>query len=267
MDTEGKNAVVVVNVVGGVADMSAAVGAFDGGRTQQAWEEFFARMPDATVREDEHALVCTIADLGYTIMYSTTFPASTSDDTTEWLAVNDFPEGALLCRALDDLRPAARVKATHCRTIRDTHGGLAGFIDDHRAAVSYLRNSGNPAFLFDYLLEQRLGELRAQLDTPPPPARARKSRRRTAGSTPALTLESGLLDQLRAATTAKAGPDGWANLSNVCNWIRQRHAAVDVTGTDYPSLGRFILGCGEFEVDHRDGGPDRSAIPYVRVKP
>ncbi|GAB4590207.1 OST-HTH/LOTUS domain-containing protein [Nocardia sp. IFM 10818] len=80
-------------------------------------------------------------------------------------------------------------------------------------------------------------------------------------------MAGGLVDQLRAATAAVSDADGWSNLSNVCNWIAKRYPRVDVSAQGYPSLGKFVLGCGEFEVDQRDAGPGRSPIPFVRLRP
>ncbi|GAB4590206.1 LNS2 domain-containing protein [Nocardia sp. IFM 10818] len=165
-----RDGTIVVNVVGGVADMSAFDDVFADGHTQQAWAQFFDRMPDAKVREDQRDLVCTLSELGYRIVYSTMFPTTTSADTGDWLAAHAFPPGQLLCREVGDRSPAVLVKKQHCQAVRRESGrnGLRAIVDDQAHVVKFLRGAGIAAFTFDDLLELRLGELRHELESPPP---------------------------------------------------------------------------------------------------
>ncbi|WP_067721693.1 OST-HTH/LOTUS domain-containing protein [Nocardia yamanashiensis] len=258
-----RDGTIIVNVVGGVADMSAFEDVFADGYSPQAWAQFFARMPDAKVREDERDLVLALAELGYRITYSTMFSAITSADTAGWLAAHEFPAGDLRCRKVDDRSPAVLIKRQHCEAVRreiEPDTPLV-FVDDQAHVIKYLRAGGILAFAFDELLDLRLGDLRRTLAAPPPKPVAKPRRG------PALTVAGGLVDALREAAAALGDADGWANLSTVCNAITKRHARVDVSQQGYHSLGKFVLGCGAFEVDHRDAGPGRTPTPYVRPAP
>lgn len=79
------------NVVGSLADMSLYADVLDSGRDAQAWEAFFARIPDAKVVEDHRDLVRAVSDLGYSPVYSSMCPMFTAADTRSWLTVHEFP--------------------------------------------------------------------------------------------------------------------------------------------------------------------------------
>lgn len=156
------DAVVVVNVVGGLADMTLFNAVFTEGRTPAAWRKFFARIVDAKVIENNRDLVNAIVDLGYSVSYSSTFPESTRTDTLDWLAFHEFPGGSLFCRPDDDLAHARRIKYQHCRAIPDRSRRLRAFVDDDFRAVNFLRNRRLPGYSFEYLLGLRVREIRRE---------------------------------------------------------------------------------------------------------
>lgn len=158
-------AVVVFNVIGGIADMSLFEDVFEReGRTPAAWQAFFARVSDAKVIEEHRDLVRLVSDLGYATTYSSTFPAMTHADTVQWLAVHDFPAGELLCRPSDDLSRAYQIKQRHCRSIPDRKQRLRAFVDNDPQAARFLRARSVLGFTFDFLLGLRVGELRETLE-------------------------------------------------------------------------------------------------------
>lgn len=157
-------AVVVFNVVGGLADMTLFSAVFADGRTPAAWRKFFARIVDAKVIEDNRDLVSAVADLGYSVSYSSTFPEATRADTIEWLTAHDFPDGGLFFRPDDDLTHARRIKYQHCREIPDHKHRLRAFVDDDIRAVNFLRKRRLPAHTFEYLLGLRVREIRHEFD-------------------------------------------------------------------------------------------------------
>ncbi len=156
---------VVFNVVGSLADMSLYADVLDSGRDAQAWEAFFARIPDAKVVEDHRDLVWAVTDLGYSPVYSSMCPMFTAADTRGWLAVHEFPEGPVLFRRGGDRSAAPRVKRGHCAAVMlQGQRWLRGFVDHDLDVVRYLRNQKIPGHSFEYLLGLRIGELRAELE-------------------------------------------------------------------------------------------------------
>jgi hypothetical protein len=158
------DAVVVFNVVGGLADMSLFSTVFADGRTPAAWRKFFARIVDAKVIEENRDLVHAVARLGYTVSYSSTFPEATRVDTLGWLAAHDFPEGALFLRPDDNLTHARRIKYQHCRAIPEHKRRLRAFVDDDIRAMNFLRNRRIPGQTFEYLLGLRVQQIRHEFD-------------------------------------------------------------------------------------------------------
>ena len=158
------DAVVVFNVVGGLADMTLFSAVFAEGRTPAAWRKFFARIVDAKVIEENRDLVNAVVDLGYSVSYSSTFPEVTRADTLEWLSVHEFPGGGLFFRPDDNLTHARRIKYQHCREIPDFKHRLRAFVDDDVRAVNFLRKRNFPAYTFEYLLGLRVREIRHEFD-------------------------------------------------------------------------------------------------------
>ncbi|MGN2642288.1 hypothetical protein ACTD5D_40195 [Nocardia takedensis] len=169
---------VLFDVGGGLADMSMFTDVFADGYTEAAWSEFFDRIPDAKLVEPGRDLVCLVAELGYRIGYSTTFPAPTIPSIRGWLVANDFPDDVgLLYRQRQARCPAINVKLGHCRSVQlQNRRWLRGFIDDEASAVEQLRQHDMPGLGFDDLLGLRMRELRAELAGP--------ARRRRATETP-----------------------------------------------------------------------------------
>jgi hypothetical protein len=173
--------VVLVNVVGGIADMAAFAGVFADGKSEPAWDRFFARVPDAEPDVERRDLLHTVAGMGFDLVYSTTLPATTAADTAAWVQAHGFPAGPVMCREVGDRRYAFEIKNQHCAMVRRERrraSAVGGFIDENTAAVTYLRRGGISAFGFDHLLSLRLTQLREQLQAPAPERVVRKRRRR-----------------------------------------------------------------------------------------
>ncbi|MDV7246722.1 MULTISPECIES: hypothetical protein [Rhodococcus] len=168
----GSERVVMFDVDGGVADMSAFAHLLTdgdwGGSRRHAWGRFFEHAAQAAVIEPGRDVVEAVAGLGFVVVYSTTRPDTCAGQTRMWLRENGFPPArALLCRARGDHRAAGDVKAGHCRVVGRW---LSGFVDDEPETVDLLRSRGVPAHTFDVLSGLRIRELRATLTAGPPGA-------------------------------------------------------------------------------------------------
>lgn len=143
-----ENGVVVFDIDGGLADMSASAAQL--GPTpwsHAAWQTFFDHLLDAAVLENRRALVAATAALGFTVVYSTTRAAFTAPATRQWLVDHDFPAAAaLFCRPNSDWTASAlTVKRSHCHTVEQRlgEGGfLAAFVDDEPNVITGLRRQG-----------------------------------------------------------------------------------------------------------------------------
>ena len=164
-EVSGSERVVMVDIDGGVADLSAfthllTAGNSDGGR-RQAWQRFFDNVGQAAVVERGQDVVEAVAGLGFVVVYSTTRPVSYAEQTRMWLGEKGFPPGrALLCRSRGDHRTAVEVKAGHCRAVGRW---LSAFVDDEPETVDALRSRGVRAHSFGELSGLRVRELRATL--------------------------------------------------------------------------------------------------------
>ncbi|TQC43066.1 hypothetical protein EEB14_45265 [Rhodococcus sp. WS4] len=164
-EVSGSERVVMVDIDGGVADLSEfahllTVGNSDGGR-RQAWQRFFDNVGQAAMVEAGRDVVEAVAGLGFVVVYSTTRPFSYAEQTRMWLGENGFPPGrGLLCRARGDHRTAVEVKAGHCRAVGRW---LSAFVDDEPETVDALRSRGVRAHSFAVLSGLRMRELRATL--------------------------------------------------------------------------------------------------------
>ncbi|MCZ4590379.1 hypothetical protein [Rhodococcus opacus] len=161
----GSERVVMVDIDGGVADLSAfthlLTAANSDGSRRQAWQRFFDNVGQAAVVEPGRDVVEAVAGLGFVVVYSTTRPVSYAERTRMWLGENGFPPGrALLCRSRGDHRTAVEVKAGHCRAVGRW---LSAFVDDEPEIVDALRSRGVRAHSFDVLCGLRVRELRATL--------------------------------------------------------------------------------------------------------
>lgn len=143
-----ENGVVVFDIDGGLADMSAT--ATQLGPTpwsHAAWQTFFDHLLDAAVVEDGRALVAATAGLGFMVVYSTTRPAFTAPATRQWLVDHDFPgAAALFCRPNSEWTASPlTVKHGHCHTVEQRlgeDGYLAAFVDDEPNVITGLRRQG-----------------------------------------------------------------------------------------------------------------------------
>jgi len=164
-EVSGSERVVMVDIDGGVADLSAfthllTAANSDGGR-RQGWQRFFDNVGQAAVVEAGRDVVEAVAGLGFVVVYSTTRPVSYAEQTRMWLGENRCPPGrALLCRARGDHRTAVEVKAGHCRAVG---GWLSAFVDDEPETVDALRSRGVRAYSFEKLSGLRVRKLRATL--------------------------------------------------------------------------------------------------------
>ncbi|WAM19217.1 LNS2 domain-containing protein [Rhodococcus sp. JS3073] len=161
----GSERVVMVDIDGGVADLSAfthlLTAANSDGSRRQAWQRFFDNVGQAAVVEAGRDVVEAVAGLGFVVVYSTTRPVSYAEQTRMWLGENGFPPGrALLCRARGDHRTAVEVKAGHCRAVGRW---LSAFVDDEPETVDALRSRGVRAHSFEELSGLRVQKLRATL--------------------------------------------------------------------------------------------------------
>ena len=151
--------IVLFDVDGGLADMSmfAKVLAQQGRSRGSAWQEFFSHFPEARSVEAGRRLVTAAADLGFSVVYSTTRPAFASKITHRWLADNRFPGGVVLGRPEKGGShvPAVSVKLSHCGLVRYRARGnfLAAFVDDESEVVDLLRQHGFAGRSFKRLLE------------------------------------------------------------------------------------------------------------------
>ncbi|MDT2006223.1 hypothetical protein FXW78_18740 [Rhodococcus opacus] len=164
-EVSGSEQVVMVDIDGGVADLSAfahLLSAGDsGGSRRQVWQRFFDHVGQAAVVEPGRDVVEAVAGLGFVVVYSTTRPVSYAEQTRMWLGENGFPPGrALLCRARGDHRTAVEVKAGHCRAVGRW---LSAFVDDEPETVDVLRFRGVRAHSFEELSGLGVRELRATL--------------------------------------------------------------------------------------------------------
>lgn len=249
--------VLLVNFVGGIADMRPFADVFGDGRTVEAWDRFFERLPDAKVDDERRDLIVTLADRGYSVGYSLGFPERCAEPGHEWLLANGFPEGPVLCRREGDRARAWRMKKQHCLKMAKRQGRpVLGFIDERQDIVNYLRKGDVRAHLFDDLLDVSLGELDRTLIGPA--QQASTDDRSTRG----MATDRALKAHISRAVLAVRDPDGWANLSSVCNWLVQHEVEL---ASHYRPLGRFVLTCGLVEVEHRACKAD-STIPYVRLE-
>ncbi|MET9263724.1 hypothetical protein [Amycolatopsis sp. NPDC004079] len=164
MDGQG---VVVFDIDGGLADMSAIAGEL--GPTpwrRDVWQQFFARLDEAAVLDAGRDLVAATAALGFTVLYSTTRPGFTMPATRQWLADNELPPAAaLFSRPNKANGPAVEIKLQHCWLIarRLRAGYLAAFVDDEPDVVTALRAHGYAARLFDRLHGRDPVDLHASL--------------------------------------------------------------------------------------------------------
>ncbi|WP_236603745.1 hypothetical protein [Rhodococcus sp. WAY2] len=160
----GSERVVIFDLDGGLADLSAfahlLTGGWEGSR-RQAWQRFFEHVGQAAVIEPNRDLVEAVAGLGFVPVYSTTRPISCAGQTRRWLGENGFPPGrALLCRARGDHRAAVEVKTGHCRAVGRW---LSVFVDDESETVDALQSGGVRAHSFDVLSGMGVRDLRATL--------------------------------------------------------------------------------------------------------
>jgi hypothetical protein len=163
--------VVLVDIDGVLADMSAfdeLLKSADGRPRFDRWRKFFAHLPEARLLDSGADLVHAMHAAGITIRYSTTRPAYTLKNTTDWLVKSELPSATIHTRgsrspgthrrAFPEHGPAHLVKLAHCAEVADKHG-LAAFIDDEPQAIEALCAAGYPAFPVTDLLDRTTKQL------------------------------------------------------------------------------------------------------------
>ncbi|ASR39959.1 hypothetical protein BAY61_32265 (plasmid) [Prauserella marina] len=148
--------VVLFDIDGGLADMSAVTDELGPKPWRRdVWQQFFARLGEATVFDAGRDLVAATAALGFTVIYSTTRPDFTIPATRSWLAAAGLPPAAAVFSRPNKAgtQAALEVKLQHCwivdRRLRD--GYLAAFVDDEPDIVTELRRHGYAGRRFERL--------------------------------------------------------------------------------------------------------------------
>lgn len=165
--------IVLVDVDGVLADMSAFAGLLDAGEGGHVgaghWRRFFQHAGDAALLDAGAELVHALHHVGARVQYSTTRPAYTVYRTLDWMSAHHLPAGKLYGRGtrktygarpdFPAVGPALDIKRAHCALVDDRHG-LTAFIDDEPDIVTGLHAAGYPGIHTSDLTDAATSRLR-----------------------------------------------------------------------------------------------------------
>lgn len=118
---------------------------------EQAWREFNDKYKFAALITRGARLVDLAVESGLQVVWSTTRPSTAGEDTWNWLARHNLPQGPIMMRhrIKDGYRPAVEVKVRHWYSWLDKYGDtnpILGWVDDDDAALHALPYNGCPTW-------------------------------------------------------------------------------------------------------------------------